>query len=546
MSENNTPTKNNQSQPTNIDPMDESHFNFNPEQTTPSLNINQTNSQNNESSNQNNSQNNNNDNNNNLNPSQSNSDNNSDNTKKISDTTSNSKSNNIDISSGGANVEIVRDQREAEQNKNKAKMKKPTILSSAFMITNICLGTTIFTFATMAKSFGLFWLLFFCLVIALANYWAIMNCVYASSRSKYDDYSEICQEALGRKWRIVLNVIIIVYSYATLMSFLALIFPLFGRFVQSAFYRNDYTDFDAFKKAKWGKAYIKYPFFLGVAFILSLMCLIKDINKLNFTSYIGVFACGYAIVIVMFQCGSYYKHYKDTVYKEDDDSTHANWFNLGRAFTKDLIFFKGIANLIFAYACQVGIFPIYAGFKTQEGKGVKKMRMGAMFGMIFTTVLHVVSMVCSFLTDPITPEDLIIYRKNKGTGKDVFMIIARLSVSISLIFTVPGNYFPLRLSFINAFTGGKLTNLFNVLFTFISIFACALIASVYDKILNYLSYIGFISVFISYLYPAILCIATSGKKVTYWKNLFDLILAIIICITGLIAFIATFKSDIKG
>ena len=529
MSENHSATNDNHSHPTNIDPMDESHFGFNPTQTNPSLNINQTNSQNHDSITANNSQ----------NPSENNNQNHSQNTSENNNPSNNNNSN------GGVNVIMAKESGETSQ-LVKPKIKESTVLGATLMITNICLGTTIFTFATRAKSFGLIWLLFFCFIIAAINYWAIMKCVIASSRSDHDDYSEICEEKLGRKWRIVLNVILIIYSYATVMCFVSLIFPLFGRFVQSAFYRNDYADYDAFKDAKWGKAYIKYPFFFGLAFVLSLLCLIKDINKLNFTAYIGVGACGYAIIVVVVECHSYYQHYKDTVYKKEDDSTHVNWINLGDAFTKDLIFFKGMANLIFAYACQCGIFPIYAGFKTQPGKGVNKMRLGTLFGIILTTILHILSIICSFLTDPITPEDLIIYRKNKGTGKDVAMVIARLLVSISLIVTVPGYYFPLRLSVINSFTHGKLNKGFNIIFTFVSIFVCALISSVYDKILNYLNYMGFISVFISYLFPAVLCIVSSGKKVTYWKNLFDIILAIVTCLIGIVAFIATLIDDIKG
>ena len=336
-------------------------------------------------------------------------------------------------------VEIYRDKVEVD---NKTpQIKKSTIFGTTFMITNICLGTTIFTFATRAKSFGLVWMLFFCFVVAVINYWSIMRCVYTSSRCHLNDYSEITEYYLGRKMRVLLNIILIVYSYASLMCFIALIFPLFGRFIQSGFYRNKYRDYDHFFDEKWGKAYIKFPFFIALAFLLSLICLIKDINKLNFSAYIGVVACCYAY--------SYYHHYKDTVYEEDDDSTHPNWINLGDAFTKDLVFFKGIANLIFAYACQSGIFPIYAGFKIQEN-GLKKMKIGTILGTILTTLLHIISIVCGFLTDPINPEDLIIYRKNKGSGKDIAMVLARLFVSLSLIFTVPGYYFPLRLSVINS------------------------------------------------------------------------------------------------
>ena len=440
-------------------------------------------------------------------------------------------------------VTIYKDQNDADS--KTPKIKKSTIFGATFMITNICLGTTIFTFATRAKSFGLFWMLFFCFVVAIINYWSITRCIYASSRCHLNDYSEITEYFLGRKMRVLLNIILIVYSYASLMCFIALIFPLFGRFIQSGFYRNEYRDYDHFFDEKWGKAYIKFPFFIALAFVLSLICLIKDINKLNFSAYIGVIACGYALIVVMVQCNSYYHHYKDTVYDENDDSTHPNWFNLGDAFTKDLIFFKGIANLIFAYACQSGIFPIYAGFKIQEN-GLKKMKIGTILGTILTTILHIISIVCGFLTDPITPEDLIIYRKNKGSGRDLAMVLARLFVSFSLIFTVPGYYFPLRLSVINSFTGGILTNKFNILFTFISIFACAMISAIYDKILNYLNYIGFISVFISFLFPALIYVKSTGKKFTYWKNLLDIILAIIMCLIGLVACVATIIDDVKG
>jgi hypothetical protein len=62
-------------------------------------------------------------------------------------------------------------------------IKKSSILGASLMITNICLGTTIFTFAVRAKYYGLVWLLVFCFIVALLNYWSITRCVKASSRS---------------------------------------------------------------------------------------------------------------------------------------------------------------------------------------------------------------------------------------------------------------------------------------------------------------------------------------------------------------------------
>ena len=87
---------------------------------------------------------------------------------------------------------------------------------------------------------------------------------------------------------------------------------------------------------------------------------------------------------------------------------------------------------------------------------------------------------------------------------------------------------------------------FNVLFTFISIFICSFIAAIYDKILNYLSYIGgFISVFVCYLFPILLYIKSTGKPFTYWKNLIEFIGALILVAIGITAGILTIRDDIK-
>ena len=400
-----------------------------------------------------------------------------------------------------------------------------------------------------AKSFGLIWLLFFCFVIAFVNYAAIMWVAHASSKCEEDDYSEITEKLFGRKIRNLLNIVIIVDGYATLMAFISLVYSTLGRFIQSAFYKDDYSSYEAFEDDKWDKLYIKLPIFIGLSVIVGLLCLITKIAKLDFASYIGVGAVSYALIVVMVQCHSYYKHYKNTVYVENDSSTHPNWYNIGDAFHKDLIFFRGVTNLLFAYACQSGMFPLYAGFKKQNedgDKGIKKMRISAIIGISLTTILNIISIVCSFLTDPITPEDLVIYRKNKGNGKDVFMIIARLLVSISLIFTIPTYYFTLRLSVMNVFTGGKLTKKFNILFTFISVFASAFVAAIYDKILNYLSYIGFTTAVVAYMFPAFLYVKSNSKKVTHWINILVICLAILIFIFAVITVVTTVIDDIKG
>ena len=447
-------------------------------------------------------------------------------------------------------VEIIESVEKVYKNKTKVKHPKmssnQTIFGGAFMMTNMCLGTTIFTFGLWTKSFGLIWIIVSCFLVAAIDYWSIMNCSIASSKVEEDDFSEITEKLMGKKAKVILNILIVVYSYACMVTFYVLIFALFGRFIQAVAYSDRYPTYDNFFDSKWGKPYIKFPFSLGIAFILSLISLIKDIRKLNFSAYIGVGAVIYTLFVIMIECNKYYNHYKDNVYKKEDQNTHLNLIDLRKGFTSDLLFFKGIACIFGAYACHTGVFPVFSGFKYQEN-GVKKMRYSVFYSVCLTTALHIISIICSYLTDPITPEDVVIYRKPIGDGKDIPMTVAKIFVTFSLVFTLPGYFFGLRLSIANSFTGGKISTLFNIIFTFSSMFLCALIGAIYDKILNYLSYIGgFITVLICYLYPALLYVYSSGKPIKYWKNIVEIILASFLCVVGFIAGIRTIIDDVNS
>ena len=193
-----------------------------------------------------------------------------------------------------------------------------------------------------------------------------MLCVIASSKNKEDDYSELTEKILGKKFRIFLNVIIIIYSYAILMMFMVLTYSLLGRFIQAVGYINKYQDYDEFNDEIWSKPYIKFPVYIGLTIGLGFKCLIKDMNKLNFSSYIGVLAVIYSLCVVLIQCHSYFKDSKKKYYIKEDKSTHINWFNIGKAFTKNLEFFNGVCALFTANAVHTGIFPVFVGFKYQE------------------------------------------------------------------------------------------------------------------------------------------------------------------------------------
>ena len=118
----------------------------------------------------------------------------------------------------------------------KEKPLKSSIIGATFMLTNICLGTTIFTFAVKAKSFGLVWLIVCCIIVAIVNYWTITRGVLASSTCPdHDDYSEITEQIMGKKMRNLLNFFLILYSYACIMCFIAALLLLYFPYLEDSF-----------------------------------------------------------------------------------------------------------------------------------------------------------------------------------------------------------------------------------------------------------------------------------------------------------------------
>ena len=90
-----------------------------------------------------------------------------------------------------------------------------------------------------------------------------------------------------------------------------------------------------------------------------------------------------------------------------------------------------MASLFTAYSCVTGVYPVYEGFKHQKS-GFHKMKLSTLFSVILVTLLHILSITVAFLTEPIYPEDIIIYRKPKDNGKDILMNIAKFAIAWSL------------------------------------------------------------------------------------------------------------------
>ena len=425
---------------------------------------------------------------------------------------------------------------------------KPTIFEVCFIITHVCLGNfTIFSFAQKTKSFGLFWMIVFCILIAIINYWAIMQSFVASLKRKDTNFSKLTEEYLGTNARKFLNLLLIGYAFLYMMYLAALTFPMMGRIVKIILYNKQYQSYDTFYQEKWGKGFIKYPFFITIGFCFFNINYFKFI-RLRTIGIFRIIAILFSILIIIIQTYSYYNFYNNKIYNPNDKSTYPNWTKLQNAFTSKMEFFKGLCILFATYSCMPVMFPIFEGFKIQLN-ALKKTRISVILGISSITVLTIISIVCSYLINPYSPEELIIFRQKKDNGKDILMLIINFILMICAIFTVARYYLMLKINFKVLFFKNKekLSAKLNNIFTFIFCFGSALATVHFNHFLSYLCYIGgFFSVFINYLFPILLFVKTSEKKFKYWPNLIEIIFAGILCAIGFIGGISTIVDDIRN
>ena len=81
----------------------------------------------------------------------------------------------------------------------------------------------------------------------------------------------------------------------------------------------------------------------------------------------------YTIIVLVIQSYFYWDHYLDNVYLKDYSSTHANWYDITRAFNGNLDFFTGFATIVFSFSCHQGALPVYRSLNPNDDKVMTKV-----------------------------------------------------------------------------------------------------------------------------------------------------------------------------
>ena len=438
------------------------------------------------------------------------------------------------------------DNLEEEKFEEKAcSMKEGSLLGGIFALSSIALGPGAYSLPIRCTQLGLVWFIAFLIIAAFVTYWSMSGLIKAARKVKGEDYSPSVKALIGKPSAIAIDVTIILYLIGVFIQYQVIIYSLIGRTIYEFFGdKNIYENFEKYEEEVWDTAILKYPIMFGIILLVMPLCLLKNISKMRFASFFGICAYIYCILVIVIQCPWFLKYYLDN-YKEDDPSTHANWFNIGKGFTKDLYFFTGVATVFFAYECHTGAFPVYKNLKNHTEERINKLYFRS---LCLDIAVYILISISGFITAPLNPKSLIIFRENLVFKNDIFMIIAKIALACNLFLSLPANYAGYRQSFFIFFFGtDEIDNKRNLIVTICSLLISTLVGAVYKNILNYISFLGgFCCSIINFLIPGTMIIIGSEEKFSSPKNILTFIAFAILTTLGFMGGIQTIRASIMG
>ena len=417
-------------------------------------------------------------------------------------------------------------------------MQYGSLRGSIFGLSSMCLEAGSMVLAIRCKQFGMVNFLIFLILGGMVAYWCLVMMIKAGKNCKEKNYSKVVKEVLGNKLGYFMDANLALYLFGALVSFQVIIYQVLGAVVYDILEmadkidKKEYPDYVTYKEEYWSqKLYLKFPIMLGIAALVFPLCLLKDISKMRLASLFGVLALVYSIIVVIIESFFY-------LFNENWDKIgEMNWINISNAFSLEagVPFFGGISTVFYIYSCHAGAFPVYKTLRNNTTRRIKKVFRRS---IILDICVYFTIAAASFITSPINPPELILYRPNlSGFSPDYFILIAKIGIICNLFFSTPANYAGFRLSFFELIWGNaNLTNMKNFFVTLIILFVVVLIGALYDKILEYIELFGgFCSVIYTILIPGLIYVKNDNvpkSKLIKYVTVFAITVLVIIGYTA--------------
>ena len=437
--------------------------------------------------------------------------------------------------------------KEDKSNKEEEPEKKPSLFGAVFSMASLSIGTGCLTFTKRVIQFGFVWFAFFLILAGVATYWTLCGIIRVAKKEKNYEFSSVVRKVIGKFPAVLLDVMTIIYSWGLIITYEVIMNSLIGRVIY-IFFKNKqvFPTYKDYESRQWDSAKIKSIVLVIINALLTPLCLAKDIGKMRFFSLFGIVSLFYTIVVLLIECPYYWSHYLKDVYVKEDKSTHANWFDISKAFNPNLDFFTGFATIVFSFSCHQGALPVYRSLEPNNEKTMNKIFIRS---IILDLIIYFLIYISSFLTSPLKSNDLIIYR-DSIFHNDIFMHISLISIFLELFFLIPSNYNSFRCSLFHIIFGNEhITTIPNIILTIITLFISAVIGTLYSEITNYISLLGgFCCTTFSFFVPGWLMIKVEWGEMTKIKRILSIIgislLSLVGFIGGIMSIIICFRGRV--
>lgn len=353
------------------------------------------------------------------------------------------------------NNEINQNTIEIENNTSKSlsqrlfgRVEPGSIRGSIFNLAILSLGSGCLALPKKFGQMSIIVALIDILIAGVAAYWTLSIMIIASDKHKIYNYSKLVNSLYGKGLSLLLDFTMLIYIFGVMILYQVIIYKLLGGVVNE-FGNFKYDSIDKFFEDSFWKGYdYKFPIMYSVALIIIMpLCLLKNISKMRFNSIFGVFSLFLLIIIIIVETPWYFKDYLERIYKENDETTHLNIWDISKGFTEKLYFFKGTATLFYAYSCHYGAFPIYKELKNNVIRRIQKVFARS---IILDGTFYIIVGLSGYLSNPINTPDLIIERY-KYFDSDIVMTLGWIAFIFTLIMKIPANYNSFRITLIHLF-----------------------------------------------------------------------------------------------
>ena len=367
------------------------------------------------------------------------------------------------------------------------------------------------------------------------NYWTLTILGDVGRKYNLRKYEDIVSKLFSQQLSYFLSIVMVLNQSGMIILYQVIMYKLLGGVINE-FGSLGYSNIEEFvEESFWSRKNIKFLVcYLITIIVLFPLCRLKTISKMRYASTFGIVSLFLLIFIVLVECPFFYNH---NVIKRGQK---LNLMDLRPGFGKDMQFLRSISTIIYAFSCHVGVFPVLNSLHNPTRKRVQKVFRRA---TLLDIVCYFIIGFSGYLSQPHNTPDLILER-DKIFKNDFIMTIGQMLFIFTLIAKICANYNGLRttLLVLMNYDPFDYPNNVNFIMTVISLSITTFIASIFQKISDYISLIGsFCSIFISVVMPGMIYIKDNNKNLMSLKNILVIIFVFILALFGLFTSFCTIR-----